>query len=90
MFGTDAPLNMVRAKVYRNPDLGERLITEYLYHWVDKEEHDQYEYLAKGASHIHWQALLAIKKTIEKFTPKLQSKAKRFIFSETAKKVYGF
>ncbi len=90
MFGSDAPLNMVRAKVYRNPNLGERLITEYPYHWVDQKEHDEYKHLAKGAIHIHWQALLALKAVIEKLASESQDKAKKLIFNETAKIVYGF
>lgn len=60
MYGSDEPLNLVRARVYENPELGQRLITEFPYHWVNKDEQDKYRELAEGVVHMHWSAILAI------------------------------
>src|SRR5947209_17806151 len=84
MFGSDEPLNMIRSVVYDNPVLGQRLATEYRYHWVDPEEHTKYKYIAYGAVHTHWQALEALKAALHKLSPSLQEAAKRLIFHDTA------
>ena len=39
IYSSDKPLNLIRSKMYLHPQLGQRLITEYLYHWVDLGEH---------------------------------------------------
>lgn len=90
MFGSDEPLNMVRSTVYEHPNLGQRLATEYLYHWVDPTEHASYKHLARGSIHSHWQALLALKEAIETLPAREQEEAKKAIFYSTARRVYGF
>lgn len=61
MYGSDSPLDLIRSVPYQHPILGERLATEYPYHWVDQEERNSYGHLAKNATHACWPALLAIK-----------------------------
>lgn len=90
MYGSDAPLDLIRSKVYANPRLGLRLITGYQYHWVDADEHAQFKHLAEGLIHDHWQTLLAAKGAIEKFPKKLQPELKRKIFHDNACGLFGF
>lgn len=90
MYGSDEPLNMIRSRVYRHPTLGQRLITEHMYHWVDPEEHARFKHLARGLVHSHWQALLALKEAIEMLPNREQEDAKSAIFFSTARSVYGF
>ena len=90
MFGSDEPLHMIRSVVYNNPSLGQRLATEYPYHWVDPLEHKEYGHLAKGAVHTHWQALSALRNAIESLPPSTKERAKNAVFRKTATAVYGF
>mgnify|MGYP001558479758 CR=1 FL=1 len=91
MFGSDEPINLIKSNVYQNPKLGERIITEYIYHWVDKEEHEQYKKLAVGATHMHWPAIQAIKDSIENlYAPEKQSEVKNDIFSINATRFFKF
>ncbi len=61
LFGTDEPLNLLRAVIYDNPDLGPRLLTDYPFHWVDPEEHSKYIHLnTEPFIHSHWMQLDAI------------------------------
>lgn len=91
MFGSDEPINLVRAKVYHNPKLGQRLITKYAYHWVDEAEHEEYKHLAKDLVHMHWPAVNAIKDAIEELYPDNLSKqavVKNAIFNSNARKFF--
>lgn len=90
LFGSDEPVSMVRAVVYAHPDLGQRLITEYPYHWVNPEEHRSFRHLAKGAMHGLWPALRAIKEAVESLDEEERSKARQRIFHNNAVKVFGF
>jgi predicted TIM-barrel fold metal-dependent hydrolase len=91
MFGTDEPINLVRSVVYQNPDLGQRLVTEYMYHWVDEKEHEEYEHLAQGATHMHWPAIQAVRDAIETLYPSEKHKqVKSDIFSKNAEKFFNF
>jgi predicted TIM-barrel fold metal-dependent hydrolase len=91
MFGSDEPINLVRSVIYQNPELGQRIVTEYMYHWVDAKEHEKYKHLAKGATHMHWPAMQAIRDSIEKlYLEGLQFKVKNDIFSNNAVKFFGF
>lgn len=91
LFGSDEPLNLIRAQVYENPILGQRLITLYPYHWVDKNEHKQYKHLASDVTHMHWGALIALRDAITKSYNSLEQKSvKEKIFYDNAKEVYGF
>jgi predicted TIM-barrel fold metal-dependent hydrolase len=90
MFGSDEPLNMIRSTVYHNPLFGERIVTEYLYHWVNHEEHETFGHLAKGAIHTQWQALLAILEAISELPASLRDKALGSVFHDIAERVYTF
>jgi hypothetical protein len=91
MFGSDEPLHMIRSQVYEHPELGQRLITEYPYHWVDHEEHTRFKHLLHNPVHTLWQALEAIQVALEKMgTRKEADKAKNAIFFENALEIYGF
>ncbi|KKQ42244.1 MAG: hypothetical protein US60_C0021G0014 [Microgenomates group bacterium GW2011_GWC1_37_8] len=91
MFGSDEPINLVRSVVYQNPNLGQRIITEYMYHWVDKAEHDEYKNLALGSTHMHWPAVQAIREAIEDLYPQeRQSEVKDDIFNGNATRFFKF
>lgn len=91
MFGSDEPINLVRAVVYQNPTLGQRIVTKYLYHWIDPEEHEKYKNLATNVTHMHWPAMLAIRNSIERmYSENQQSEVKNDIFSDNAKKFFRF
>ena len=42
LYGSDQPLNLVRANFVRDPTLRERVLTDYPYHWVDFQEQIKY------------------------------------------------
>ena len=48
MFGSDEPLNLIRSVPYEHPEKGQRIVTDYQYHWVDQDEYREYGHLAKG------------------------------------------
>lgn len=90
MYGSDAPLNLIRSVAYEHPRDGRRLVTKYPYHWMDKKDQETYGHLAVGATHGHWQSLKAIKEAISRLPQNYQNDAKKKIFYENAKKFYGF
>lgn len=91
LYGSDEPLNLIRAKAYENPLLGQRFAVEYPYHWVCPEEQARYGYLAKGCTSLHWQTLEALRTALEKlFSQGFLAKAKEMIFYANAKKVFRF
>ena len=90
MFGSDQPLNLVRARSFINPSRGQRLITDYNYHWVDKEEHAEFKHLATNLIHSHWGSVNALKKVIDEYPVKDQDKIKDMVFFTNAKLFYKF
>jgi hypothetical protein len=91
MFGSDEPINLVRSVVYQNPTLGQRIVSEYMYHWVNIKEHEKYKHLAIGATHMHWPAIQAIKDTIESlYTPEEQPAIIYDIFYNNASRFFEF
>lgn len=90
MYGSDEPLHLIRSVPYIHPRLGERLATEYPYHWVNPIEHAEFRYLAKGTTHAHWQSLGALKTSISSLPSTHQIKIKRQIFHDNAKDFYNF
>jgi len=91
LYGSDEPLNLIRAKAYDNPLLGQRFATEYPYHWVCPEERAQYGYLAKGCLSLHCQTLEALRTALEKlFFQSYLAEAKEMIFFANAIKVFRF
>lgn len=90
IFGSDEPLYLVRALVYKNPKLGERLITKEKYHWVDPEEQREFSYLAKDVMHMHWSALLAVKNAVDKLPSVVRDKSRENIFYKNARSLFKF
>jgi len=45
LYGSDEPLNLLREFTYTNPVLGPRLLTDYPYHWVHKDEYEAHKHL---------------------------------------------
>jgi hypothetical protein len=90
MYGSDAPLDLIRYVDYKHPQLGWRAVSEYVYHWSDPVEHETFGSLAIGAPHVHWTALKAIKNAICTIAVSQQELAKKNIFCENAKSFYGF
>jgi hypothetical protein len=90
MFGSDEPLSLIRSTVYNHPTKGQRLITEYPYHWVDPAEHAEYRHLAKDVTQTHWQVLQAIQQAVFQLPANLQTRAVEAIFYTNARMVFGF
>lgn len=90
MYGSDQPLNLIRSALYIHPQLGERLVTEYLYHWVDPSEHLEFKHLAVNTTHAHWQTLRALKTAISHLQEEEQESIKRKIFHDNAKQFFDF
>lgn len=89
MYGSDEPLNLIRSKPYIHPEKGERLATEYPYHWVNTSE-GQYKHLAIGVTHAHWQALQAVKTAVSALYEKEREIVKQKFFHDNAKLFYSF
>lgn len=90
MFGSDEPLHLVRSVVFVHPQKGERLMTEYPYHWVDADEQREFGHLAKGAVHAHWLSMGALRKAISALPSASQDQVKRKVFYKNAKQFFGF
>ncbi len=90
MYGSDEPLHLIRSVVYQHPERGERLVTEYPYHWIDLVEHEEYKSLAQDATHAHWLSLRAINEAINSLPKDKQEGIKQKLFHDNAQKFYGF
>jgi len=90
MYGSDSPLNFIRAHEYIHPQKGRRLATSYPYHWVDKEEFQSYSHLAMNSPLIHWQSLNSLYKAIESFPSNKKDIIKMRIFVKNAQLFYKF
>ncbi len=90
LYGSDEPLNLIRFAAYEHPEKGQRIVTDYLYHWVDAMEYKQYGHLAEGVIHSHWGNLHALQKCIGRLSPSEQTAAKENIFYKNAAGIYGF
>lgn len=84
VFGSDEPLNLIRAVVYAHPVKGERLATPYPYHWADPAEQRESAAIAAGATHAHWQQLAAIGSALAAHVPEAKTRAAESIFHDTA------
>jgi len=90
MFGTDEPLNLLRSVIYENPRLGPRILTDFPYHWVDRQEYEEFKNVAQGEFvHSHWQQLQAILQAIKLaiHTQRDQERAKEDIFFNNAQRL---
>ena len=81
MFGSDEPLSLIRAATYEHPEFGQRLMTEYPYHWVNPSEQSSYRHLVPaGITHCHWQCMAAIKAALTQLADGMQVTAKQNLF----------
>lgn len=90
MYGSDEPLNLVRAKVFSHPEKGQWLITEYPYHWVDQVDQQRFAHLAQGVVHMHWPAIEAVIIATKQLFGSCLEAAWQKIFHNNAKAVFGF
>jgi hypothetical protein len=90
LYGSDEPLNLLRVRLYKHPELGFRMISNYPYHWLSEEDRIRFGYLAKNATHSHWQILLAIKRSISKIADSKQATIKNRIFFKNSKNLFSF
>ncbi len=90
LYGSDEPLNLVRFVIYEHPILGDRLLTKYHYHWVNTEEHFQFQHLLSDVVHSHWNALSGIKRAINKFPLKRREVIKEKVFYSNARSFFSW
>lgn len=90
MYGSDELLNLIRSTPNMHPEKGERLATEYPYHWVDNADYQAYKHLATGVTYTHWQTLQAVKKQYSLFLIMNRIWRSRSSFTITQKQFYGF
>lgn len=84
VFGSDEPLNLIRAVVYEHPSKGQRLATPYPYHWADQAEQQESTSIAVGATHTHWQQLEAVRRAILAHAPEMKTRVAESIFHDNA------
>lgn len=90
MYGSDEPLHLIRSVAYQHPEKDERIVTDFMYHWVDPEDHARFGHLANSGVHAHWQALGAIRKAIESLPTAEQDTAKQKVFYTNARDFFKF
>jgi predicted TIM-barrel fold metal-dependent hydrolase len=90
MYGSDEPLHLIRSVPFVHPEKGQRIATDYPYHWVDSAEHIKYGHRAANAVHAHWRALGAVRAAIESLPTAAREPAKRRMFFSNASEVFGF
>jgi len=90
LYGSDQPLNLIRAKVVINPQLGERVAVGLPYHWADQKEQQYYKdelgISVDEISTIHFQSLEAILYAVFNYTSdrNKQIELSRMIFYNNA------
>lgn len=90
MYGSDEPLHLLRSVPFNHPKKGQRIVTDYPYHWVDADDHARYGHLASDAVHAHWLALGAVRNAIESLPKSQQENAKHRLFFKNAHDFFGF
>lgn len=88
LYGSDAPLSLIRSVPFKHPEKGQRITTELRYHWQDVAEHAEYSHLAQGAVHSHWLTLGAVRKAIQAFGDEIATK--QAVFHDNAARFYRF
>jgi hypothetical protein len=90
LYGSDEPLNLIRSVAYEHPEKGQRIVSDYPYHWVDEDEFRKYGHLAENAVHSHWLSMLALRTAIDQLPKNEQTTTREWVFRKTAEAVYGF
>ncbi|MEK7518154.1 MAG: amidohydrolase family protein [Patescibacteria group bacterium] len=70
LYASDQPYNLIRARFVTHPRLGERVLTDFPYHWANPEEQRAYQN-ATGLdphefSNFHFEGLRALMEAIDK------------------------
>ncbi len=90
MFGSDEPLGLIRSIPYMHPTKGERLTAEFAYHWLARQEHEEFKHLAQYVLHAHWLSMDAAYAAIDQFPVREQREVKQQIFHDNARWFFGF
>jgi len=91
MYGSDEPMNLHRYVSYMHPQLGERFMSQYPYHWLDDSQRAEYGHLAENALLLHLQCLLVLKSAMTKvFSPDELDVAKHSIFYKNASMIFDW
>lgn len=89
LYGSDGPLNLIRGIKKILPNVGQRILTSYPYHWSDKTEKEANPILPTEMLHFHWHNLLAIKEAIEKLDDNANEIVAK-VFYHNAKAILSF
>jgi Amidohydrolase len=65
LYGSDEPCNLLRYITYQHPELGQRVSSDFPYHWLRKDLLRDYGHLGKGAWLNHFQSLKAIFEAVD-------------------------
>jgi len=90
LYGSDEPLNLIRASSYEHPKLGQRLMADHPYHWLDRTEQAEHRSKVESITLAHWQCLQALRTAIERLPAEQQSAAKQAVFHDNAARFFGF
>ncbi len=91
LYGSDEPMSLLRFVEYAHPTLGRRIMSNYPYHWLNPDQHREYGHLGKGAVHLHWQVLQAIREVLMELYPLESNEAKQLVFHDNALRFFpGF
>lgn len=73
LYATDQPFNLMRAQFVQHPTLGERIVSDYPYHWADPQEQQFYRETTglQGDTllNFHFAGLLALWEALEAHYP---------------------
>lgn len=93
VYGSDKPLDLVRAEFVFDQSGVERLVTDYPYHWVDKEEQSLLRTRTTvdpaEIPNIHFTSLFALLKAIEEVytDPLKQASVRNTIFVQNPRRI---
>lgn len=77
LYATDQPFNLMRAQFVQHPVLGERIISDYPYHWADPQEQQYYKDITglqtKTFLNFHYESLAALLDAIEAKYPQKEN-----------------
>lgn len=89
MYGSDEPLNLIRSTAFTHPEKGERIVTDYPYHWTDTDERTAYGHLAAKAVHAQWQCMDSIHEAAKR-RPTEKDEILEKVFFQNAKDFFRF
>jgi len=84
LYGSDEPCNLLRYVTYRHPELGQRVSSDFPYHWLREDLRLSHGYLGKGAWLIHFQSMKAIFEAIDAVAGPAGAALSQAIFHDNA------